>query len=480
MPFTQSAISHRLARRLYRDVPLLRDLFASAWGYRLHAIRYGPETDPIAEEALGREQWSRERWRLWQEERLAELLHHAATKVPYYRTMWQRRRAAGDSRSWDRLENWPVLEKAEIRAHGSQMIADGVPRESLMKETTSGSTGSPLPFWFPQDTVRTWYALSEARWRNWNHLARGERWAMLGAQIVVPQSQTVPPYWVSNLGLNQLYLSSYHLSDETANLYADALARFQVKYIWGLSSALHRLATELIRRKRRDLRMAVALTSSEPLLKSQAAAISEAFQCEVRETYGMSEMAAAASECQWGSLHMWPEVAHCEAVDGGDPVAPGDFGELLATPLINPAMPLIRYRVGDLVRFAPDDYQCGCGRTLPVLDEVVGRVGDLLHGSDGRRIPPSSMEAIFDADLRIVEGQIVQEDVSRIRVLYVPGDGCSLTDLHLMRDRVQERLGPVQVDFERCESIPRRANGKLQAVRCAIGSQAAALRRTGV
>src|SRR5690349_13784701 len=84
---------------------------ASLHGRRLRAWRYGPETERMVAEALERENWSPEQWRAWQEERLAVVLHRAATRVPYYRRQWEERRGRGDRASWEDLSNWPILEK---------------------------------------------------------------------------------------------------------------------------------------------------------------------------------------------------------------------------------------------------------------------------------------------------------------------------------------------------------------------------------
>ena len=98
--------------KLYDHLPTpMRSLAASLRGLYLRSWRYGPETERLVEEALGRESWSLKQWRAWQEERLAYVLHRAATRVPYYREQWAARRRRGDRASWEYLENWPILEK---------------------------------------------------------------------------------------------------------------------------------------------------------------------------------------------------------------------------------------------------------------------------------------------------------------------------------------------------------------------------------
>ena len=104
--------------KLYHHLPYpLRVLTASARGYSLRRWRFGPETERLVEEAFEREHWSLERWKDWQEERLAYVLNRAATKVPYYRDHWLARRRKNDRASWEYLENWPILKKEPLRAH---------------------------------------------------------------------------------------------------------------------------------------------------------------------------------------------------------------------------------------------------------------------------------------------------------------------------------------------------------------------------
>src|SRR5690606_2199212 len=97
---------NRLLTFYHHLPPPVRNLAASLRGYYLRSWRYGPETERLVEEALEREHWSAEQWKRWQEERLAYVLHRAATQVPYYRQQWSERRRRGDTASWEVLENW--------------------------------------------------------------------------------------------------------------------------------------------------------------------------------------------------------------------------------------------------------------------------------------------------------------------------------------------------------------------------------------
>ena len=228
---------------LYHRLPgPARSIAATLRGLYLRSWRYGPETERLVAEAVEREHWSPERWRLWREKRLAYVLDRAATQVPFYRDHWAALRRSGDQSSWELLENWPVLQKESVRANARAFLADDRRGHTLFHEHTSGTSGTPLDLWWSRATVRAWYALFEARWRRWYGVSRRDRWAILGGQLVTAATQRKPPFWVWNAGLRQLYMSAYHLAPDLVPHYCDALRRYRIRYLFGYPSALYGLA----------------------------------------------------------------------------------------------------------------------------------------------------------------------------------------------------------------------------------------------
>jgi phenylacetate-CoA ligase len=457
---------NRTLLQLYHRSPApLRSVAASLRGYQLRSWRYGQETERLVEEALERERWSPQRWQQWREERLSLLLHRAATQVPFYREQWAERRRQGDRASWQRLENWTVLEKESVRENARAFIADDCDVRRMFYDHTSGTTGKSLDLWLSRETVRAWYALCEARLRQWYGVSRRDRWAILGGQLVVPVSSRRPPFWVWNAALRQLYLSSYHLAPDLVAHYLDALRRYQVRYLLGYTSSLYSLAQGVLHLGQNDLKMEVVVTNAEPVYEYQRRAIEEAFHCPVRETYGMSEIVAAASECEEGKLHLWNEAGVVEILAGDKPVSDGTTGEIVCTGLLNDDMPLIRYRVGDRgTRPVSDNETCTCGRTLPLLASVEGRMDDLVYTADGRRV--GCIDTIYDARLPVREAQIVQETLERVRVRYVPAPEFTSESGSSIIRGMRERMGAVEVVLEQVDEIPRGANGKYRAVVC--------------
>ncbi len=443
---------------LYHCLPAgARSTVASLRGWYLKRWRFGAESAQLVEEARERDRWSAAQWATWREERLGYILHRAATRVPYYRKYWDAQRRAGNHTSWQVLENWPLVDKETVRANPKAFLADDCDTRRMFKEQTSGTTGTPLKLWRSRATIATLYAIAIERTRGWDNIANDVRWARFGGQLITPVQQRKPPFWVWNRAMRQLYMSSYHLAPDLIPYYLDELVDKSIVYMSGYPSAMHAVAQQAMRLGRRDVRLKAIYTNAEPLYADQRRTISEAFGCPVRETYGMAETVAAASECSAGKLHLWPEIGIVE-------VRPD--GELVCTGLLNPDMVLIRYRVGDRGRLAPEGTVCACGRALPIMTALEGRADDMLITRDGRAAGP--LDPIFDGISTIREAQIIQEQLDLVRVRVAPAPGFSAAHERTITTGVRERMGEVRVIVDRVDAVPRSPNGKLRAVICNV------------
>jgi len=456
--------------RLYHQMPpMLRNAAATLRGYELRSWRYGAETERLVEEALERDSWSSQQWQAYQQERLSDVLQRAATQVPYYKEQWAARRRRGDAASVEYLENWAVLEKEAVRQHPQAFLAEDCDTRNMFHEHTSGTTGKPISLWWSKDVIRQWYALFEARLRRWYGVDRNTRWAILGGQLIAPVNQTKPPFWVWNAALNQLYMSSYHLTPELIPHYLEAIERYKVEYIYCYTSSAYAIASIALERGLRAPQLRVVITNAEPVFDYQREVISRVFQCPVRESYGMAEIVAAASECGHGALHLWHEVGVVE-VESEAGFGDGEqTGNLICTSLLNGDMPLIRYRVGDRGSVRDSAVKCGCGRELVQLKSLEGRSDDVLFTRDGRMI--GRLDPVFKADLPIHEAQIIQDSLELIRVRYVPGKDFSTSVESSISARLRERMGDVRIVFEQVDSIPRTNNGKFRAVVCNLSAE---------
>lgn len=449
----------------YHQLPYpLKVLTASVRGYQLRWWRYGRDTERLVEEAQDRESWSEEQWNDWRGERLAYVLHRAATQVPYYREYWQRQRRKGNRASWEVLENWPILHKEDLRKSPQAFVAEDCDIRRMYCDHTSGTSGTPLKIWESRATVQQWYALFEARWRRWYGVSRFDRWAILGGQLVIPFKQTKPPFWVWNAGMNQLYCSTYHINQENVYSYINAIKKYRVKYLLGYPSAIYTFAQLSARLKLTPPTLDVIISNAEPLYSYQKQVIQDFFGCPIYDTYGMSENVCAASQCKEGAYHLWPEVGCLEIMADqiDQPVPDGYSGRLICTGLLNADMPLIRYETGDRGSKDSEIKKCACGRNLPRLLSIEGRQDDCIITKDGRRI--GRLDPVFKTDLHILEAQIIQEEIGEFTIKVVPAPGWNELDKNALKERLCQRVGDVEIGFEEVSAVPRSPNGKFKAV----------------
>jgi phenylacetate-CoA ligase len=176
----------------------------------------------------------------------------------------------------------------------------------------------------------------------------------------------------------------------------------------------------------------------------------------VRETYGMAEIVAAASECRQGKLHLWPEVGWV----GGKAAPPSAAGDLVCTSLLNPDMPLVRYRIGDRASMAACGPVFGCRRSLPLVVSIEGRANELLLTRDGCAV--CWLNSVFCGS----GAGFIERTLEQPEVLYLPAPGFRADAADLIVKRVQAQMGPVSITLQPVASVPRQANGKFRAVVC--------------
>jgi phenylacetate-CoA ligase len=264
--------------------------------------------------------------------------------------------------------------------------------------------------------------------------------------------------------------ASYHLAEKNIEYYINAINEYRLIYLWGYSSSLTTIAQTIIKKGIKPPKLKVIISNAEPLFQYQRELISKAFKCPVRNTYGMSEMVAAASECNFGVLHLWPAVGIVEILkdDSDETVKPGETGRIICTGLLNNEMPLIRYEVGDRGSLIPQNSPCKCGRSLPQLKSIEGRCDDVIITKEGRKI--GRLDPIFKTDIPIKEAQIIQETYSTIVLRIVPADGFNNNSKKRLLSRMQERVGNMSILIELVDKIPRSANGKFRAVLSQLSS----------
>lgn len=457
-----------LAQKLYARLPLgLQNVGISTYGLWWKYQRFGPGFARHVAEIRERDRASiesPEEIERWTARRLGEVLTIAARHVPYYRERWsptERKAAlAGD------LSALPILTKEDLRSEPPERFErqDRRPLRRL-RFHTSGSTGTPLTtIWTRPELTRS-TALREVRAAGWAGVSYRLPRATFSGRLVEPDPQSSGPFYRHNRAERQVYFSAFHLGPRTARHYVDALARHRIRWLTGYTVSFGLLARYILEQGLPVPPLDAVVTTSERLTDAARATMEEAYGCQVFEEYGTVENSVFASQCSAGRLHLSPEAGLVEILrPDGTPTAPGEEGEVVTTGLLRLHQPLVRYRVGDLARRpSPADEPCPCGRAFPVLEEVTGRIEDVVVGPDGRRTV--RFHGLTLGLAGVMESQVVQERIDRLVVRVVATEDFGESEAATIRRRVHERLGTgMEVAVERVATLERTARGKLPAV----------------
>lgn len=329
-------------------------------------------------------------------------LKHAYDNSPYYRASFD---AAGvkpeDLETLADLRRFPTIDKKILRERqeARPLLGDlaAVPeREVVYVSASSGSTGVPTVSPFTQQDFDEWIDY-EARQFWSSGLRPDDRYAhslnfslFIGGPCV--------------LGAQKLGALSIHAGTVPSERLLAILRQFQATAIWTTPSYAWYLGETAQKEgidPKKDLAVKRIFVAGEPggSIPETRARIEALWGAEVYDYYGLSDIfGSCAGMCEeknglhWAEDHILVEVLDPES---GEPVAPGERGEMVLTTLKKRARPLIRFRTGDIVSFT--DEPCGCGRTSQRLLGVHGRRDDMLI-IRGVNIFPSDVEAIVRKD----------------------------------------------------------------------------------
>lgn len=421
---------------------------------------------------------------------LKRVLAHAQRWSPYYRELFRSLgfdpaaiRSVGDLRQLPPLSRETIIEhrremvdrrlrpSVEVAEHSGRPPGSPIPfavfrRNRLVRNTSTGSTGAPVIF----------YEDGSASAMNWAHEmrlkarfgvgpgAREARFARVSSEYL-PKSRTLN---IRRHLWHQLVVPGMNVSDADFRHCFERIRTFRPRVLFGLTSAMTGFA-EYLRKEGLAASihpLDVIVTWAAPVYEPERQLLAAAFGCPVSNIYGSREVGHVACECPRGRLHVNQEHYYVEiepVADGG----PADgAGEILVTPLFETPMPFVRYRVGDVGRLAAEP--CPCGRGHAVLDELLGRSGEVFTTRDGRIIAPNFWCRTFMGDGlgdAVERFQVVLRDDETIRFRVVPRS-CYTPETE---NRIRDYLAPnlprrTRLEFQYVSRIDPQPSGKYQMV----------------
>lgn len=371
--------------------------------------------------------------------RLRKAVRDAYRNVPFYREGFDRMqvnpahfRGAGD------LGLLPFLTKTDVQEHfPNGLVARGTNLERCVHSATTGSSGVATNFVFTPKTYAYYHATSfkvytMIGYRPWHR----------GTYIkytAVPAPKLGPFFRVGHIP--SLVSVDEHIS---------ALREQRPDLLVGYASLILDVARHVTKDDLEVIKPRFISVNSELSTQAQRDEIADVFRCPVYDEYSSEETWMIASQCRRHQYHLFTNNVWVEFLDAtGNAVPTGEIGEIVLTTLQSPAMPFIRYRIGDLGRAGTEP--CDCGSTLPVLASFDGRADDAFVLTNGERVASLKLLNVFttfikaDADF-IREFKLVQTDLARATVHLVAGPHYSTESAEALLAKLQS-IVPEPVTF---------------------------------
>ncbi len=412
---------------------------------------------------------SRAEVREFQNVQLRRLVLHAYENVPYYRRLFDRHRLhPRHIRGVMDLDLIPITTKQDLRNRPvTEVIARDVDPTRLVCVRTNGSTGEP--FVVRRTPLEQGY---NVLFRERTYQSFGLRLHDRIAAVCRPRERDPNDTKLLGRALRAIGIHPRIKIDGMGDprAVADQLAGYDPQLVVGLPGMLSRVADHLLDTGRHEIRPRVLVVGGEVLTPLMRRRLTEAFGVAPVQTYASHEFPLMGWECRaTGQLHTCDDGVIVEALRDGRPAAPGHTGEAVVTNLYAYAMPLIRYRLSDVLTRGTE--HCACGQPFGTIAAIQGRMIDYFPLSNGRMVHPYSLLESFLPGMDIRQYQLLQDRPDRIVLSLVPGGPASPELQDRISRSVTPLLGPgVEFQVRMVDDIPLDPTGKFRHSRSLIAS----------
>jgi phenylacetate-CoA ligase len=386
--------------------------------------------------------------------KLHGLLKHASTNSQYYKKL--NIQSDIDPIKW--LKKFPVLDKQTLRDHQKDLLT--TPKEKLLKNSSSGSTGfQSTVYWTKEE--QSLYRATQLFWWEWAGYRIGDPILQTG----INPNRTVIKSIKDRL-FNTYYLQAFSHSREEAKSALMWASKQKEPVLAGYASSLYVLALYAEEINLR-IRFKTAISWGDKLFDHYRKKIEQVFSTKVFETYGSAEGLMIASQYDLPYMYLMNSHVYLEICDNcGNEVEDGQLGNVIVTNLNAYAMPLIRYKLGDLaIKMPLNEYPSERKVQLPILKKVIGRDTDLVKTTSGKYMVVHSFTGIFEHIPEIQQFCVIQYTLDGITIQYIKGPNFKSEILTTVKNQILDYLRePFEITFTEVNEIPATKSGKPQLI----------------
>lgn len=386
-----------------------------------------------------------------QSKKLAEILLYAKKTVPFYKSI-----NASD------LNEFPILTKDILRKNRDKLISENYDIKDLDKHHSTGSTGIQSVTYMTQSHTNYLRSLQT----HWWELAGYELGDHL-LQFGISQERSTLKK-IKDFFYRCTYEKAFGLSPKDFDRITNRLITKKDLVIAGYPSVINQLAI-FCESANKNLAVKSVICFGDKLFNHYLKNIHSAFgeNIKVVDTYGCAEGLLMAIKADENYYNIMSPHVKLEIVDDfGQPLNDGEMGNVLVTCLTNKAMPLIRYKLGDLaIKLPKDDYPKTRKLNYPLLKKVIGRETDIIKTKNGTTLNVHSFTGVLEYYQQIRQYKIIQNNLDEITLQYVPEDSFDDSQIVEIRSKLLELTkNIVSISFKKVDDITPSKSGKPQII----------------
>ncbi len=392
------------------------------------------------------------------EKLIIKTVQRAYHEVPFYRELYDRAGIDINSiQTIDDLKRLPTISKDDIRQnYPDNIISSRYNINKLQCSATTGSTGKSLAFCFTPKTY-AYYLNTSVRVSSMIGY-----WPWHKAVYIKYTAVSMPKF-------GPFFRAAHIPSTITVEEQIEQLRKEKPDFLVGYASIILEIARKASAADLAKIRPKIISVNSEMSTQAQRNFISQKFGCPVYDEYSTEETWMIAAQCKHQHYHVFSDNVWVEFLDQhGQDVAPGETGEIVLTTLRSPAMPFIRYRIGDMGK--PSKETCKCGRGLPILESFEGRSDDSFILPSGRFVSSLKILNIFTTfikkDLHLMnEFRVIQREPGLVEIELEPGSHYTAEGFGQLTNRLRELFGePVKIEVKLVDKINSQGRIKRKAI----------------
>lgn len=439
---------------------------------------YGPKVNEHYNFLAKSQFWSSQELRQYQTDKLKKLITYVYENVPYYRDLMEERKLGPkDFACLEDIQKLPILNKNIIRSDAKSMLSQNFSDKLAVVARTGASTGEPLVFYIDKNATDVAWA-SWFRFSGWMGYEWGDRIAHFWRTPKILQQQG---NWYQNIldlfryshVMNIKHFDAFKMSEEYFADYVREMEKYKPAIIRGYTSAVMYFTDYCIKNKITKLKPKAITTTAEPILARERRVLEDYYGCKVFDQYGCGEIYSVSFECEKHSgLHITSEHCIVEVVDEyGESVENGKEGRIIITDLDNYMMPFIRYENGDVGSLKTDI--CSCGRNLPLMDHVKGRIFGLIRGVNGNVVHGEFFANLLEKlgwyeSFDLMHFEVVQKTIDGFDCNFVCKKKPSPEAIDDFISSCYEFFGEMKININFVDNIPVTSAGKRRNTRSAI------------